>query len=48
MRFAKYSIEKCYLMHEVARAHLGQSRFDECCSVARKAIEGEKCLIKLI
>uniref|UniRef100_A0A1A9WEQ4 Uncharacterized protein n=1 Tax=Glossina brevipalpis TaxID=37001 RepID=A0A1A9WEQ4_9MUSC len=42
MRFAKYSIEKCYLLHEIARAHLGQSRFDECCSVARKAVEEAK------
>ncbi|KAM7348280.1 presidents-cup [Cochliomyia hominivorax] len=42
MIFAKYSIEKCYLLHEIARAHLIQSRFDECCSWARKAIEETK------
>nr|XP_014100931.1 uncharacterized protein LOC106625624 [Bactrocera oleae] len=42
IHFAKYSIEKCYLLHEIARSHLGQSRFDECCSVARKAIEESK------
>ncbi|XP_046802866.1 uncharacterized protein LOC124418935 [Lucilia cuprina] len=42
MIFAKYSIEKCYLLHEIARAHLTQSRFDECCSWARKAAEETK------
>ncbi|XP_065364632.1 uncharacterized protein p-cup [Calliphora vicina] len=42
MIFAKYSIEKCYLLHEIARAHLAQSRFDECCSWARKAVEETK------
>ncbi|XP_067639680.1 outer dynein arm-docking complex subunit 4-like [Eurosta solidaginis] len=40
--FSKYSIEKCYLLHEIARSHLDQNRFDECCSVARKAIEESK------
>lgn len=40
MYFAKYSIEKCYLLYEIARSHLSQSRFEECCSVARKSIEG--------
>lgn len=40
MHFAKYSIEKCYLLYEIAQSHLSQSRFEECCSVARKAIEG--------
>ncbi|XP_036344445.1 uncharacterized protein LOC118753678 [Rhagoletis pomonella] len=42
IHFAKYSIEKCYLLHEIARSHLRQSRFDECVSVARKAIEESK------
>ncbi|TMW48458.1 hypothetical protein DOY81_006455 [Sarcophaga bullata] len=39
MIFARYNVEKCYLLHEIARAHLNQSRFDECCSWARKAME---------
>lgn len=38
--FARYDIEKCYILHEMARAHYNQSHFDEACSVARKAIEG--------
>uniref|UniRef100_A0A034VLM3 Uncharacterized protein n=1 Tax=Bactrocera dorsalis TaxID=27457 RepID=A0A034VLM3_BACDO len=42
MHFAKYSIEKCYLLYEIAQSHLSQSRFEECCSVARKAIEESK------
>lgn len=42
MIFAKYSIEKSYLLHEIGRAHLLQSRFDECCSCARKAVEGKR------
>ncbi|XP_075154893.1 presidents-cup [Haematobia irritans] len=42
MIFAKYSIEKCYLLHEISRAHLKQAHFDECCSWARKAIEETK------
>uniref|UniRef100_W8AVF9 Uncharacterized protein n=1 Tax=Ceratitis capitata TaxID=7213 RepID=W8AVF9_CERCA len=42
MHFAKYSIEKCYLLYEIAQSHLTQSRFEECCSVARKAIEETK------
>lgn len=38
--FAKYSIEKCYLLHQIANTHLQSGRYNECCSVARKAIEG--------
>lgn len=47
MIFAKYSIEKCYLAHAIASAHLSQSRFDECCSCARKAVEGKNRIHKL-
>ncbi|XP_061397899.1 uncharacterized protein LOC133333604 [Musca vetustissima] len=48
MIFARYSIEKCYLLHEIARAHLKQSHFDECCSWARKAIEESKICNSII
>ncbi|EDV98263.1 uncharacterized protein LOC6568884 [Drosophila grimshawi] len=37
--FAKYSIEKCYLLHQIANVHLTQGRYDECCLSARKAVE---------
>ncbi|KAH8239045.1 hypothetical protein KR032_000244 [Drosophila birchii] len=44
MVFAKYPIEKCYLLHQIASAHLKTNRYDECCFNARKAIqEGKKC-----
>ncbi|KAH8259549.1 hypothetical protein KR026_006185 [Drosophila bipectinata] len=42
--FAKYSIEKAYLMHQIGVAHLQSNRFDECCFAARKGIqEAELC-----
>ncbi|XP_053947690.1 uncharacterized protein LOC128856416 [Anastrepha ludens] len=42
IHFSKYSIEKCYLLHEIARSHLKQNRVDECSSVGRKAVEETK------
>ncbi|XP_055856612.1 uncharacterized protein LOC129919672 [Episyrphus balteatus] len=42
LSFSKHSIEKSYLLHEIARSHLKNSRFDECCIVARKGIEEAK------
>ncbi|EDW60316.2 uncharacterized protein Dvir_GJ21410 [Drosophila virilis] len=39
IRFAKYSIEKCYLLHRIACIHLSQGRYDESCLNARKAIK---------
>lgn len=42
--FAKYPIEKTYVLHEMARAFLKQSRLDECAIMARKGIEeAQKC-----
>ncbi|XP_034659403.1 uncharacterized protein LOC117895684 [Drosophila subobscura] len=38
MKFAKYSIEKCYLLHQIGYTHLKSNRFDECCFAARKGI----------
>lgn len=40
MNFAKYPIEKSYLLHQMAEIHLKSHRFDECCFSARKSIEG--------
>ncbi|KAH8405329.1 hypothetical protein KR222_005353 [Zaprionus bogoriensis] len=40
--FAKHSIEKCYLLHQMANIHLESFRYNECCFVARKAIEESK------
>ncbi|XP_030375536.1 uncharacterized protein LOC115624829 [Scaptodrosophila lebanonensis] len=37
--FAKYSIEKCYLLHQIAYFHLVQSHFDECTFYSGKAIK---------
>lgn len=49
IRFAKYSIEKCYLYHRIASVHLSQLHYDECCLNARRAIKGEKIImIKII
>ncbi|XP_064544843.1 uncharacterized protein LOC135432893 [Drosophila montana] len=42
MVFAKYSIEKCYLLHQIASIHLQSNHYDECCFVARKAIQETK------
>ncbi|XP_030567645.1 uncharacterized protein LOC115767481 [Drosophila novamexicana] len=39
IRFAKYSIEKCYLYHRIASVHLSQLHYDECCLNARRAIK---------
>ncbi|XP_020816001.1 uncharacterized protein LOC110190038 isoform X1 [Drosophila serrata] len=44
MVFAKYPIEKCYLLHQIACTHLKSNRYDECCFNARKAIhEAKNC-----
>ncbi|XP_064536533.1 uncharacterized protein LOC135427043 [Drosophila montana] len=44
IRFAKYSIEKCYLYHRIASVHLRQLHYDECCLNARRAIkESQNC-----
>ncbi|EDW81337.1 uncharacterized protein Dwil_GK12012 [Drosophila willistoni] len=44
MRFAKYPIERGYLLHEMAQAHLDNNTFDAACSIARKAMdEAKKC-----
>ncbi|KAH8270772.1 hypothetical protein KR018_001025 [Drosophila ironensis] len=44
MIFAKYSIEKCYLLHQISQAHLDQGRHSECVFNARKAIkESRNC-----
>ncbi|XP_062123807.1 uncharacterized protein LOC133837149 isoform X1 [Drosophila sulfurigaster albostrigata] len=39
MRFAKYPIERSYLYHEYAQAHLNINSFDACCLLARKSID---------
>ncbi|KAH8312110.1 hypothetical protein KR044_009439, partial [Drosophila immigrans] len=39
MRFAKFSIERSYLYHEYAQAHLDINSFDACCLLARKSID---------
>ncbi|KAH8418332.1 hypothetical protein KR222_000108 [Zaprionus bogoriensis] len=42
--FAKYSIEKCYLYHQIASLHLSQLHYDECTMNARRAIkESRNC-----
>ncbi|KAH8358450.1 hypothetical protein KR093_000391, partial [Drosophila rubida] len=41
MRFAKYPIERSYLYHEYAQAHLDINSFDACCLLARKSIDGK-------
>ncbi|KAH8301810.1 uncharacterized protein [Drosophila kikkawai] len=44
MVFAKYSIEKCYLLHQLAQTHLDQGRHSECTYNARRAIrESQNC-----
>ncbi|XP_001995190.2 uncharacterized protein LOC6568883 isoform X1 [Drosophila grimshawi] len=44
MCFAKYSIEKCYLLHQIAGVQLSQLHYDECCFNARRAIkESQNC-----
>ncbi|XP_017836156.1 uncharacterized protein LOC108595437 isoform X1 [Drosophila busckii] len=37
--FADYSIEKCYLYHQIASEHFKQGRHDECCLNARRAMK---------
>ncbi|KAH8371793.1 hypothetical protein KR093_008843, partial [Drosophila rubida] len=37
--FAKYSIEKCYILHQISSIHLEYNRYAECNFNARKAIE---------
>ncbi|XP_055905145.1 uncharacterized protein LOC129940732 isoform X1 [Eupeodes corollae] len=42
--YSEYCIEICYLLHEIAKSQLINSRFDECCIIARKSIvEATKC-----
>lgn len=41
MRFAEYPLERAYLLHELAQAHLDYNSFDGACSLARKALDGE-------
>ncbi|XP_017123140.1 uncharacterized protein LOC108143331 [Drosophila elegans] len=42
MVFAKYSIEKCYLLHQISQSYLDQGRHSECAFNARKAIKESK------
>ncbi|XP_032572329.1 uncharacterized protein LOC6609985 [Drosophila sechellia] len=42
MVFAKYSIEKCYLLHQISQSYLDQGRHSECTYNARKAIKESK------
>lgn len=46
--FAKYSIEKCYLLHQIANIHLQTGRYDESCSVARKATDGSQRIMSFL
>ncbi|KAH8420689.1 hypothetical protein KR222_000685, partial [Zaprionus bogoriensis] len=39
MLFAKYPIERSYLLHELAQAHLNNNSFDTCCLLAQKSME---------
>ncbi|XP_017150777.1 uncharacterized protein LOC108160985 [Drosophila miranda] len=39
MMFAKYSIEKCYLLHQISQCHLDQGRHSECAFVGRKGMK---------
>ncbi|XP_001359766.2 uncharacterized protein wa-cup [Drosophila pseudoobscura] len=39
MRFAKYPIERAYLLHELALAHMNNNSFNMAVSLARKAME---------
>ncbi|XP_034659401.1 uncharacterized protein LOC117895683 isoform X1 [Drosophila subobscura] len=48
MLFAKYSIEKCYLLHQIGYTHLKSNRFDECCFAARKGLNETKNCNSLI
>ncbi|XP_017139713.1 uncharacterized protein LOC108154102 [Drosophila miranda] len=48
MLFAKYSIEKCYLLHQIGNTHLKSNRYDECCFIARKGITETKNCNSLI
>lgn len=36
----KCSIERIYLLHELAEAHLNNNSFDTCCLMAQKSMEG--------
>ncbi|KAH8242698.1 hypothetical protein KR032_001242 [Drosophila birchii] len=39
MRFAEYPLERAYLLHELAQAHLDYNSFDAACSMARRAMD---------
>ncbi|XP_034478936.1 uncharacterized protein LOC117785141 [Drosophila innubila] len=39
IKFAKFSIEKCYLYHQISSVHLSQLHYDECTLNARRAIK---------
>ncbi|XP_017035604.1 outer dynein arm-docking complex subunit 4 isoform X1 [Drosophila kikkawai] len=44
MRFAEYPLERAYLLHELAQAHLEYNSFDAACSMARRALdEADQC-----
>ncbi|XP_068159054.1 uncharacterized protein p-cup isoform X3 [Drosophila tropicalis] len=44
LRHSRYSIERCYLLFEMARNHFMESRFDKCLTMARKAVyEARNC-----
>lgn len=40
LRFATYTIERCFLYHEQAQASLDNHSFDKCCLLARKSMDG--------
>ncbi|KAH8402472.1 hypothetical protein KR009_012212 [Drosophila setifemur] len=42
MLFAKYSIEKCYILHQISQSYLDQGRHSECAFNARKAMKESK------
>lgn len=48
LALAKHSIEKCYLLHQIANIHLQTGRYDECCSVARKATDGSQRIMSFL
>ncbi|XP_023176780.2 uncharacterized protein LOC111603428 [Drosophila hydei] len=39
LRFATYTIERCFLYHEQAQASLDNHSFDKCCLLARKSMD---------
>ncbi|XP_034650880.1 uncharacterized protein LOC117890243 [Drosophila subobscura] len=39
MIFAKYSIEKCYLFHQISQCHMDQGHHSECAFAARRGVK---------